>query len=82
MVFKCFACGLSFESAEEFMEHKRSHQEKPEKKPLICMTCRKVITLDSTLADYVGDLRCRNCGQDMKVKIEDGEVLFVATRQK
>jgi len=84
MPFKCFACGLTFDSVEDFMQHKLAHKgqaERPEKRGLACMSCRKSIPVDSTLANYVGDIGCPSCGQRMRVRIEDGEVLFVATKQ-
>ncbi|RLC91099.1 MAG: hypothetical protein DRI39_10785 [Chloroflexi bacterium] len=82
MTFKCFSCGVSFDTVEEFMEHRRLHQEPPEKRGLVCMNCRRDIPIDASLENYVGDIHCRGCGQKMKVRIEDGEVLFVATRQE
>lgn len=83
MAFKCIRCGISFDTPEEFMEHKRSHQE-PEaentKKGLLCLMCGKPIPVDASKANYVGEMRCPSCGQMLKVRLEDGEVVFASSK--
>ena len=80
MPFKCFACGLTFDTVEEFVAHKLSHKEQPKKGP-ICLRCGKPITLDSSKANYRGDIVCSGCGQTMKVVIQDGEVVIAVIKE-
>lgn len=79
MPFKCFSCGLSFDTAEEFMKHKLSHKEP--KKGLICLRCGKPIPLDSSKASYRGKILCPGCGQTMQVVIQDGEVVIAVIKE-
>lgn len=81
MPFKCVSCELTFDTAEQFMNHKRAHQEQPEKKGLRCLKCGAPIPVDSSMANYRGEILCPNCGQKLKVKLEDGEVLFASMSQ-
>ena len=81
MPFKCLSCGISFETAEEFIQHKRGHQEQPVKEAprgLICLWCGKPIPVDS---NYKGDVRCSACGKRMTVSMQGGEVVFAATNK-
>jgi DNA-directed RNA polymerase subunit RPC12/RpoP len=83
MAFRCVSCGIDFDSAEEFMAHKQSHQAPPVEKPrkgLLCLMCGTPIPLEPSQANYVGEMRCPSCGQIMKVRLEDGEVLFASSR--
>ena len=80
-VFKCISCGLSFDTAEEYMRHKLAHQERPEKKGLVCLGCGKSIPLDSSQENYRGDITCPGCGQKLRVALQDGEVMFASTRE-
>lgn len=83
MPFKCFTCGLTFRTAEEFMEHKLSHKEQPEKGPKgpICLKCGKPLPLDSSKANYRGNIVCPGCGQTMEVVIQDGEVVIAIIKE-
>ena len=83
MPFKCFSCGLSFDTVEEFVQHKLAHQEQPKKQPergLICLRCGKPIPVDSSKADYRGDILCPSCGQTMRVIIQNGEVVLAVSK--
>ena len=86
MPFKCSSCGLSFETADEFVKHKLSHQEqterpeRPEKKGLICLGCGNPIPADYYGPNYRGDIVCPSCKQTMKVVIQDGEVEFAMSK--
>jgi DNA-directed RNA polymerase subunit RPC12/RpoP len=83
MPFKCFPCGLSFDTVEEFAAHKRAHQEQPGRQPgkgPVCLKCGKPILLDSSKRDYRGDIPCPNCGQTMRVIIQDGEVVLAVSK--
>ena len=84
MPFKCFSCGVSFGTAEEFMKHKLVHQEqseKPEEKGLICLRCGKPIPTDSSRPNYRGDIVCPGCKQTMKVVMRNGEVAFAMSKE-
>ena len=80
MPFKCFSCGLSFDTLEEFVEHRLSHKEQPKKGP-ICLRCGKPIPLDSSKANYSGNILCPSCGQTMKVVIQDGEIVLAVIKE-
>ncbi|MFC1925587.1 hypothetical protein ACFLW2_02700 [Chloroflexota bacterium] len=83
MPFKCGVCGLSFDAAEEFMNHKLVHQkesQKPEKKGVICLGCGNPIPTDPSTSNYSGEIICSGCGQTMKVILEDGEVVFAMSK--
>jgi len=87
MPFKCFSCELSFDTVEEFAAHRRAHQEQPGEQPgkqpekgLICLRCGKPIPVDSSKRDYRGDIPCPNCGQTMRVVLQDGEVVFAVSK--
>jgi DNA-directed RNA polymerase subunit RPC12/RpoP len=81
MPFKCFTCGLTFDTVEEFIKHKLSHKEQP-KKGLICLRCGKPIPLDSSKANYRGNIVCPGCGQTMEVVMQDGEVVVAVIKEK
>ena len=84
MPYKCGACGLSFETADEFIKHKIVHQEKsekPEKKGLICLRCGKPIPTDSSKPNYTGDIVCPACKQTMKVVMQNGEVALAMSKE-
>lgn len=80
MFFKCFSCGLTFDTVEEFIKHKLSHKEQPKKGP-ICLRCGEPIPLDSSKANYRGNILCPGCGQTMEVVIEDGEVVLAVIKE-
>ena len=70
MPFKCFSCGLSFDTAEKFTEHSLAHKmqlDNPEKRGLVCPKCGKPIPIDSSEADYTGSIVCPGCEQTVKV---------------
>jgi len=79
MPFKCGSCGLSFDTAEEFIKHKLAHQEQP-KSGLICLGCGKPIPVDPSKANYKGDILCPSCGQVMEVTLKNGEVIFAMSK--
>lgn len=83
MHFKCFSCGLTFDTAQELMEHKRSHKEQPKEGPKgpICLKCGKPLPLDSSKANYRGNIVCLGCGQTMEVVIQDGEVVIAIIKE-
>jgi DNA-directed RNA polymerase subunit RPC12/RpoP len=81
MPFKCFTCGLTFDTTEEFIKHKLSHKEQPKKGP-ICLRCGKPIPLDSSKANYRGNIVCPDCGQTMKVVMQDGEVVVAVLKEE
>jgi len=81
MPFKCFSCGLTFNTAEEFMKHKLSHKEEQPKKGPICLKCGKPLPLDSSKANYRGNIVCLGCGQTMEVVIQDGEVVIAIIKE-
>ncbi|OGO04133.1 MAG: hypothetical protein A2Y91_08240 [Chloroflexi bacterium RBG_13_54_8] len=79
MPFKCASCGITFDTGEDFIKHKRSHQEGG-KKRLVCLRCGRPIAIDASKANYRGDVLCPGCGQKIRVVIQDGEVTFAATK--
>ncbi len=85
MPFRCASCNLTFESAEEFMAHKRNHKKvstaKPEGQGLLCLKCGKPIPLSISQANYRGAITCLTCGQTMRVRMEGGEVVFAVAGQ-
>ena len=79
MPFKCGSCGLSFDTAEEFVKHKLAHREQPKRGP-ICLGCGKPIPVDSSKANCKGDILCPSCGQLMEVTLKNGEVIFAMSK--
>lgn len=85
MIFKCALCNLNFNTAEEYMEHRISHQRGQEKNPEkkqgpVCLKCGKPVSFDSSKESFRGDITCNNCGQRLKVSLENGEIIFVSLR--
>jgi len=86
MPFKCALCGLSFETPDEFTNHKLAHQkqlekqEGPERKGLICLRCGKPIPTDSYEPNYKGVVTCHGCKETMKVILLNGEVEFAMSQ--
>lgn len=79
MPFKCFTCGLNFNTVAEFSEHSLVHQkqsEDPEDKNinLVCLKCGKPIHIDSLEANYKGIIACPGCKQTVRVVMRNGEV--------
>ena len=77
MPFRCFSCGLSFDTVEEFVEHKLVPQEQPERGMIL--RGDKPVPASSSKPNYRGDMLCPNCGQTIKVVIQNGEVIFAAS---
>ncbi len=85
MPFKCFSCGVTFDSVEDFVEHRRSHHGQPEaeekrRRGLTCLGCGAPIAVDPSKANFRGDISCPTCGQVMKVVLEDGQVVFALSK--
>ena len=78
MPFECFSYGLSFDTVKEVEEHRLAHEEQP-KRDLICLRYGKSLPVDSSKANYTGDILCPGCRQTMKVVTQSGEVAFGAT---
>ncbi|MEK7281024.1 MAG: hypothetical protein AAB037_01560 [Chloroflexota bacterium] len=78
MTYRC-SCGASFEDVEQYMGHKRSHQEPPQaqKKGVMCLGCGATIP---TPDDYAGMVSCPSCRRNMKVVVQGGEVQTAVLR--
>jgi DNA-directed RNA polymerase subunit RPC12/RpoP len=75
MRFKCFTCGIEFDTIEELARHKQQHQAGPSSPSgVICLGCGQNIPLEPSKANYSGPLTCPNCQRTMTVVIENGEV--------
>lgn len=83
MPFKCAKCEMTFDTAEQFMEHKRSHKSGTEPEPareaFVCLKCGAPIRLVQSQSNFRGEMHCPGCGQKLRVRLEDGEVLFAST---
>jgi DNA-directed RNA polymerase subunit RPC12/RpoP len=76
MRYKCFTCGIEFDSIEQLANHKRQHQAGSQSSSgVICLGCGKSIPLESSKANYSGPLTCPNCRRTMTVTIENSEVV-------
>ena len=77
MRFKCFTCGEEFDDIQQLANHKRMHQNTPERKSgVTCLGCAKQIPLQPEQMNYSGPLKCPTCKRTMSVKLEGGEVVF------
>jgi len=77
MPFKCFSCGLSFDTAEKYAEHSLVHQQQqecPENRGLVCLKCGEYIPVDSLEDEFTGNIVCHNCQQIVRVIIRNGEI--------
>jgi hypothetical protein len=58
MSFRCFSCGISYDTVAKFVEHKFAehrpvHQEQPERDMIL--RCGKPMSASSSKAKYEGD---------------------------
>ena len=77
MRFKCFTCGIEFDSIEQLASYKRQHQAGSQSSSgVICLGCGKDIPLEPSKANYSGPLTCPNCRRTMTVTIENDEIVI------
>jgi hypothetical protein len=76
MSFRCFSCGISFDTVAKFVEHKfvehrPGHQEQPERDMIL--RCGKPTSASASKAKYGGDSFAPIAGQPKKVVIQKVE---------
>ena len=84
MPFKCFSCGLSFDTAEEFSKHGLAHKnqlENPEGKGLFCLKCGEPFSIDSSEADYTCSVVCPSCSHILDIVVRKGKAELVITKE-
>ena len=76
MRFKCFSCGIEFDTIQELAAHKQRHQsETPDSSGITCLGCGKKIPVEASKANYSGPLTCPHCKNTLQVVLRDGEVV-------